>query len=128
MDLRNDFLKTCEDARRGGFPLLDEVGDTIGRGFADVGSELFLVLPGEKLLSLFTGEKVNYQQADRAHYFSVPDVETVVREIEAGGHKVLCIERTEAREWRAEIRMTDGDVLELSDSELLLCLLKVFLK
>ena len=39
MIFENIFLQKCEAASRAGFPLNDEVGSLVGRGFADVGYE-----------------------------------------------------------------------------------------
>lgn len=126
MNFSNSYLERCEAARRDGFPLLHDVGDVIGRGFADIGYELFVVLPGERILSLLTGEKSHLQPADEQHYFSVPTADTVVEILESTGNVFVEGTRPESREWIVKIQLKNGEEKACSDSSLVLALLKAF--
>ena len=128
MELGNSYLERCEAAGRGGFPLLCEVGDLIGRGFADVGYEVFAVLPGDRLISVLTGEQTSFQEADTRHYFSVPEVDSIIQVLESSGDKVLSVERRDAREWHVQVETQEGQISDHADENLSLCLLSFFIE
>jgi hypothetical protein len=68
----NSFLSLCEKLQLSPSFALHEV---VARGFADVGYESFAVLPGRRLLSLFTGKITPLQEQEAEFFFLVPDVE-----------------------------------------------------
>ncbi|RME62070.1 MAG: hypothetical protein D6780_00430, partial [Candidatus Dadabacteria bacterium] len=54
-------------------PLTD--GSFVGRGIADVGFEVFRIVPGDKLISLFTGSSVQLTKELAKDLFTVPTAE-----------------------------------------------------
>jgi hypothetical protein len=107
----NTFLQKCEAASRAGFPLYDEVGSLVGRGFADVGYEIFAVLPSGQLLSLLTGQTSRIlSEEERAHFFSVPDVDTLIEFLEERACTVESFTRHDSREWHIALSHADGRV------------------
>jgi hypothetical protein len=108
----NDFLQQCERASQRGFPLFDDVGCLVGRGYADIGYEVFVMLPSGQLLSLLTGQTSRFAAEDREHFFSVPDLDTVVRVLEEAGCSIESSIRLEQRTWSVQIRSGDGRTVE----------------
>lgn len=78
MNFSNTFLRACEELMRAGYALKLEEGACIGRGFADIGYEAFIVLPGPKLLSLFTGQQIPFQERERHFFFCIPSEEELL--------------------------------------------------
>ncbi|MCI5065540.1 hypothetical protein MRY87_07440 [bacterium] len=119
-------MAQCEAAMRGGYPLDSRPGKVIGRGFADVGYEVFLVLPNRMLLSLLTGEQSPLRDEEGSHYFSVPSVEEVVARIEEGGSQLTRLLREDRRTWSVGVEGPGGDLRTESGAELLSTLLTFF--
>ena len=66
----NDWLLACsklKDITTQDF----EAGDRIARGFADLGFEEYLLLPSDKLLSLYTSSTSKLHPAHKVHFFKV---------------------------------------------------------
>jgi hypothetical protein len=131
VEFRNDVLEQCDRACRGGFPLIASEGALVGRGFADIGYELYVVLPGHTLLSLMTGSKTPFREEEHPHFFSVPTVDQVVHEIERSGSTLLRCERIDGgRAWEVIIApegATKSEQYQIArGEELLTCLLEFY--
>jgi hypothetical protein len=68
---------------RGGYQPKFQEGMLIGRGFADLGYEAFLLLPGKKILSLFTAQVTPFPEEHRHFFFVIPSVDDVMAEMRA---------------------------------------------
>ena len=82
-----------------------EIGDTVGRGFADVGYEEFTVIADSKLLSLYTGKSAQISEADRKFIFRVLAVDEMVVTMRRRGAQIAISASDDGREWHAEARM-----------------------
>jgi hypothetical protein len=78
---RNSFLADCEQLSQ----LLEDsefdVGSLLGRGFADLGYEVFVLLPQRKLCSLFTGTVTDFPEGDQHRFFLVPLVDNLIEKL-----------------------------------------------
>jgi hypothetical protein len=122
----NAFLKLCQKAKDAGYPLRVEIGSFVGRGFADLGLELFACLPGNKLLSLMTGKQTNCMAEDHRHLFSVPTVDKAIIEFEGLGFKVTEITRIDNREFKVALEDAEGRLHSAVESDLLSALLEAY--
>jgi len=91
-----------------------ECGDVVGRGFADVGYEEFVVLPDAKLCSLCTGQVVDLPESGRdqvsasRYHFLVPTLQQLGDIICRAGFENIRIETELGAFWRASL--DDGRV------------------
>lgn len=120
----NAFLAECEQLPRESFPLLLKPGGFVGRGFADIGFELFSVLPGEKLLSLMTGARTQPTEPERQHLFPVPLVDDLLRTVTEQGGEGIQLENRQG--WTVEASFSDEKVSAEAES-LHLALIRLFL-
>lgn len=106
-----DFLKKCEELKRQGFSFEQGVGTFVGRGFADLGYEVFSLISERKMVSLFTAQVTEIGEGDQKNLFVVPSSEELVNEIIKKGWDITKIEFKNQREWRVEIQH-EGKVKE----------------
>jgi hypothetical protein len=84
-----------------------ECGDVVGRGFADVGYEEFVVLPNARLCSLYTGQVVDLPAVDgpqsnaTRYHFLVPTLQQLGDIICRAGFENIKIETELGAFWRA---------------------------
>jgi hypothetical protein len=84
-----------------------ECGDVVGRGFADVGYEEFVVLPNARLCSLYTGQVVDLPASDGQqgsafrYHFLVPTLHQLGDIICRAGFENIKIETELGAFWRA---------------------------
>lgn len=100
----NSLLRRFEELKASGCALELREGQCIGRGFADLGYEVFHLLPGEKLLSLYTGSVSRLEPGQRAHFFAVPDCDALVRALDERQFEIEKVEHVKRREWRLVVR------------------------
>lgn len=80
-----------------------EEGMRVGRGFADVGFEEFIVLPGARMLSLLTGEVSLINQVRREHLFEIATSDQLIAEIHQAGFVFQKLECPEQRGWNGSV-------------------------
>ncbi len=93
------FLEKCRQLKEAGLEPEFETGVRIGRGFADLGMEVFQILPGGKALSLFTGQISVLNAQSVEDFFLVPSCDEIVDEIVKRGADVEVLEFAEQRRW-----------------------------
>ncbi len=99
------ILQKCEELSRVGYRPALRVGMFVGRGFADVGSEVFTVHPGGKLLSLFSGKITPITEQEEEKLFHVPTTDEAVLELLRKGVVYSVSNATDGREWwQARVR------------------------
>ena len=98
----NSFLKRCERLKQLGYSVSPKPSRFIARGFADLGYEVFCVLPGQKIVSLFTGEKASFPESDKEHYFSVPSVDDIAEELDRR-ELSFALQSNEGRNWTVNV-------------------------
>lgn len=102
------FLRGCERLKELGVSDDFEPGQRISRRFADLGYEEFLLVPGDKLISLFTGQTSELPGDHRRFFFLVPTVEEMIQMILRSDFDLRGIDLIDQREWEAVIER-EGD-------------------
>ena len=99
------FLALCERLHKAGLlkPRF-EVGERIGRGFADLGAEEFQIIGTNRIASLFTADVSELLENDRHFFFVIPDVDQLADLVCATGFDIKSITRPDQRQW--ELRLT----------------------
>ena len=121
------FLGKCEQLKDGGWRIDRHVGSLVGRSFADLGSEVFVLLPGDKIRSLFTGEESKLDEHLASFLFAIPDPDTLVGIIEREGGKVETLELVDGRTWKLRVAFPDQEVLSENATALSHALIDILL-
>ena len=105
----NTFLRKCEQLNTS-YPAYElPAGQRIGRGFADLGYEEFLLIPVDKMVSLFTGQVSAFTQEQKTFFFPIPSVDQMVDLIQRANLNIEKLEYIEQRHWKLSIRsISDG--------------------
>jgi len=93
-----------------------EVSELLGRGFADLGFEVFVLLPGGKLLSLFTGSTSTLPDAeapDRANFFAILSADQIVDALVELGVTIESLTFCDQREWCLQLKLANSLESEL---------------
>lgn len=125
-----EYLKACEQLKGLGLDLPFAAGMRIARGFADLGIEEFLLLPGDKLLSLCSGSTSQLPNEHRKFFFLVPSFEQLVNAIQELDFDLLGVEFKEQREWQVkllDIRASDGVLHLFTNQQILLALMQALI-
>ncbi|MCB0332489.1 MAG: hypothetical protein KDD55_03250 [Bdellovibrionales bacterium] len=93
MGFSREYLKCCEKLSYLGYAPPLERGGLVGRGFADIGSEVFSVLSDPlheelRVVSLLTGEVTTLPLSEREKLFVLPQADDMLREIDRLGWDV----------------------------------------
>ena len=128
---KNSYLDLCHKLYIQGCRYKIEEGAHIARGFADLGYEEFLILPGQKLLSLFTGVINNFPEDDRHSFFLVPSTKDLSNSIVQAGYVFISTMFEDQRDWSVIVQHCQTcKVIKKSarvfEEALLLILLEVF--
>ncbi len=107
MNLSNARLQLCSELGDAGFPLRLKPGAVIGRGFADVGYEAFVMLAGKRMLSLFTGDSTTFPEEHAQFFFSVPAAEELLDFLCEKGWS-LSMDSTEEELYRIKLSAEEG--------------------
>lgn len=86
-----------------GFRPRFETGSVVARGFADLGYEEFLILPGERLLSLMSGTITVMPEEHRHFFIAVPSESDLNEALDRAGYRVLAVQGVSRRQWDAII-------------------------
>lgn len=114
MSRQTRFIERCFALKGTGFSRPFEVGERVARGFADLGYEEFIVLPSDRLLSLFTGKITSLKQDDLTHLFHIPDVDQLLLWLNQQGVDVESISSTDQRSWKISYNSERGSGQESS--------------
>jgi hypothetical protein len=121
MNLSNAFLAKCAALKQAGYEA--ELSHAlVARGFADLGYEAFSVLPGDKLLSLFTGKITPITMDEFQHLFLVPAADDLIQFIQRNcGYEINC-HTIDGRSWHVTMgqNIISVDVPSASLAETLL--------
>ena len=94
-----EYLLACQALHNAGMAPDLEAGWTVARGFADLGFEVFCLLPNNSLLSLFTGDRSDYSVEQRSHFIWAPTIDQALNEIHKLHCQVLSIQTQSHRAW-----------------------------
>lgn len=120
------YLAKCEQLRLPGGEASS--GTIVARGFADLGSEVFVALPGNRICSLFTGEQSVVEETHQHFFFQVPDAEALVESIIRSGADIEQIEFVDQREWSVLVQVEAGKQFQAVSRKLVLALIDVLLQ
>lgn len=104
MLLKNQDLSKFQELMELGLKPNFAIGSRLGRGFADLGFEEYLVLSGDRLASLLTGTIAQIQEHEKGKLFSILSVDEILVEIHTRGFDVLYIETHDQRSWNLIMR------------------------
>lgn len=79
-------------------------GDRVGRGFADLGFEEFLILDNRRIVSLMTGTVSPRQEDELRHLFLIPTVDEAFEIAVKGGVDIMTLVCEDNRAWEADVR------------------------
>jgi hypothetical protein len=114
-----NFLRRCDELKQILQPEKFEPGSKISRGYADLGYEEFLVLPSQKLLSLYSGKVSEIPEGHSHHFFWVPTAVEFVQAI-SNQADLLGMDFISQRSWRIRFRpqmATEESLIESSTLE-----------
>ena len=86
-----------------------EIGERLGRGFADLGAEEFQLVGFNRLVSLFTGHQSELAEKDKHFFFLIPDVDQMAAILCEQGYDIESIERPEQRQWQLRFKRADSE-------------------
>lgn len=95
-----NFLRLCEELGQRNPEQKLSPGSKIARGFADLGYEEFLLLTGNKLLALYSGQVTQFPEEHRRFFFEVPSPDELVSRIAKLNWDILSLEFIEQRSWK----------------------------
>ena len=102
---KRTFLEQCEKLRESMLAPTFTDGEIVSRGFADLGFEEFLVLPGKKLLSLQAGTVGEIPEQHRHFFFRVPSVDDMINLMENLGLNGITCDREDQRIWKVKVEI-----------------------
>jgi hypothetical protein len=114
----NALLDLCYQIKNAGHAPLFEIGSHIGRGYADVGHEEFLLLGNHKLLSLLTGTISTLPDGHHDFFYQVLSIDRLIDLVLTHGGDLNTVTFQENRFWRYK---------EFSEASLHILLLKAYL-
>lgn len=113
------FLKLAQELHRSGIKFPIGPGIKVARGFADLGAEEFIVMPGKKLVSLFTGEKSSMPDDFEDHFFVVPNFESLIEAFHLYHLTIPLVELSDDGSW-----LVDGSKVESAEEAMMSILIK----
>jgi hypothetical protein len=119
-----EYLELCNELHKGGLALEFKAGQRIGRGFADLGVEEFILTTPEKMVSLFTGQSSILQDEHKKFFFWIPSCDELVDELLKRKIVIETIGFPNAREWKVN---TAGQNISADGREINLALGRVLL-
>lgn len=114
------FLAKCQALNAAGFKPELTVGTFVGRGFADLGFELFTYLGAGRVVSHFTGQSSQLTPLEIEKLFVVPSADDLVNEIQKHGLDVVSLEFAEQRIWRLTVKECAGHAQQRFENAFLL--------
>ena len=120
----HSVLKLSEELGRMYPDTTFEEGMKIARGFADLGYEEFLLLPGGKLLALYSGQVTQFPEEHRRFFFEVPTPDQVAARLNKAFWDIRSLQLEDQRTWMLTIvNAKTGAVLTFSADLLEECFL-----
>ena len=97
------YLDKCYELHQSGFRFDFDKGKKVARGFADLGYEEFYLLPGEKIVSVFTGSVAPFDDQAGEHFFVIPSSADLIVAIEQLDFDLKALDYCERRTWRLQL-------------------------
>jgi hypothetical protein len=106
-----DYLDSLQALANSGYLKEFSPGDTVARGFADIGYEEFLVLPNSALCSKLTGEVSPLNDSNEKFFFLVPCLAQLADVACRSGLAEIRLETELGSRWEASL--CEGDDAEV---------------
>ncbi|WKZ57394.1 MAG: hypothetical protein QY326_01630 [Bdellovibrionota bacterium] len=97
-----EYYELCRQLGEAGLAVPWQEGQRVGRGYADLGIEEFLVLPGRRLVSLISGSGSEVPEGHERFFFWIPSVDECIDEIDRRGWDLLSATFHERRTWHVQ--------------------------
>ncbi len=97
-----ELLRRCEQLKTTGYFDQWDPPVRIARGYADLGYEEFLLLPGGRLVSLVGGAGSEFPEGHKHLFFQVPGVQEMVERIDRLGFDIADVRYQHQRRWCVE--------------------------
>lgn len=107
---RPSTLRLCQDIQRCGLSPSFSAGERVGRGYADLGVEEFLLLPSGKMLALFSGSKSDFPSGHEQHFFRVWQEAELLDELSRRGVTIDSVQYVGQRRWKVVARNQRGEL------------------
>lgn len=104
------FLARCEELKLAGFNPGFEPGRCVARGFSDLGFEVFQLVRGDKLVSLFTGKLSEKPHDFEKHFFAVLSCDDMAGWLDRYGYDIGGLRYVEQRRWELSLRCSEDQV------------------
>lgn len=101
----NKFLEKCEFLKLKGVLFETKPGVLIGRGFADLGYEEFLLFENYKITSIYRGNTSDFND-EKDHFFRVPTVKELRKKIFEYNYDIIDLKLAQGIE--ASLVSSDG--------------------
>ena len=106
----NVFLARCEELKLAGFNPPLEAGVCVARGFSDLGFEVFQLVRGGRLVSLFTGELSDKPRDFEKQFFLVPSCDEMAGCLDRYGYNIGGLRFLESRRWELSLHCSEDQV------------------
>lgn len=106
-----EYLKCCQELREAGVLPSFRPGERLARGFADLGFEEFLLLPGSKLVSLINGKSAELVESHQHFFFRVFSCDDLANEINKRGFELLSVIFMDQRTWHITVSKPGDEAL-----------------
>jgi hypothetical protein len=117
--LSNDLLKICQAIKNSGIEFSLVPGSRLARGFADLGFEEFILLEGNRLISLYRGTQSEFLMEEQKHFFRIPNLLEIQQAIYELNYNIIEMEFKDQREWYLKLEnQQDKKIVENSAKDL----------
>lgn len=117
--LSNDLLKICQAIKNSGIEFSLDAGSRLGRGFADLGFEEFILLEGNRIISLYRGTQSEFLIEEQKHFFRIPTLLEIQQVIYEFNYNIVEMEFKDQREWYLKLEhQQDKKIVENSAKDL----------
>lgn len=116
MNKSQSFLQKSHYLKECGVDLPLDVGTTVARGYADLGTEVFQLIGPRRLVSLFTGKPSEIPDEHLKFFFRVPEVDEILEELTKRRVDVLGAVFKDQRRWVLSLKVEGKERELVSDS------------
>lgn len=96
-------------------------GAALARGFADMGEEEFILLPGRKLLSSYTGKLSTLEAEAEKFFYVLPTVSEMTDKLQRLNYDIDGLVFAEQREWRLQCHHIESERIIIEQHAQLEC-------
>jgi hypothetical protein len=112
MWLSNALLKKFQTIKELGLDLPRAAGTQVGRGFADLGFEQFLLTSETAMVSLFNGATSQLPPGHEKFFFWIPSIDELTQRIIESSWTIDSLAHLDGRKWVLKLRSEKGVVVE----------------